>query len=229
MLLEVGCCFGQNIRKIVWDGVSPDRVVGLAFVSQFIELGYDLFRDRDRLESCFIVWNPVHCAPRQDIERRIERKVDMIYIGAYMHLFPYEMQVSVCRDLVRLLRPLKSAETRAPAEDVGRSVGQCRSADNSQVSSEPYSNQLIFGRQVGFLARAGHYKHPDLMVLSPVFYHSPTTFREMWARVGRETGTRWNVTIRTEMISPPAGRWTFENPADAEVRWLVFVAERRDQ
>lgn len=52
--LDVGCCLGQDIRKLVYDGVPGECLVGLELEAGFIDLGYELFRDRDTLKARFI-------------------------------------------------------------------------------------------------------------------------------------------------------------------------------
>lgn len=54
-LLDLGCCLGQETRKLVFDGAPSENIVGMDLEGAFIEYGYDLFLDRDRLASKFWV------------------------------------------------------------------------------------------------------------------------------------------------------------------------------
>ena len=49
-LLDVGCCFGQDLRRLVVDGAPSENLVGLELKPQFLSLGYDLFADREFLQ-----------------------------------------------------------------------------------------------------------------------------------------------------------------------------------
>ena len=158
--------------------------MGLELISRFIEVGYHLFRDRDRLEPCFIAGDILDPDPHGDVERMlsppppttetpsyntlvfahligsgIKGNVDMFYAGAFVN---YEAQVKVCHQLVEMLRPLKSTKTSTHAEDMGRASGHYRCTGSTQVSAGADKNQLIFGGQVGFLERGKHYMHSGL-------------------------------------------------------------------
>ena len=39
--LDLGCCFGQDLRQLVNDGVPSERLVGLDIAEPLIERGYD--------------------------------------------------------------------------------------------------------------------------------------------------------------------------------------------
>ena len=53
---------GQDIHKLVVNGVPSQNVCGIEMEPMFVNLSYDLFLDRDKLRSTFIVddvLNPV--------------------------------------------------------------------------------------------------------------------------------------------------------------------------
>ena len=52
--LDMGCLFGQTIRKMVYDGAPSVSLYGIDSEDAFLSLGYDLFKDRNKLESTFI-------------------------------------------------------------------------------------------------------------------------------------------------------------------------------
>ncbi len=56
-LLDVGCCFGQDLRKLVVDGVPSERLVGLEPESKFLDLGFELFADRELFKGQMIAGN----------------------------------------------------------------------------------------------------------------------------------------------------------------------------
>ncbi|EOD48918.1 hypothetical protein UCRNP2_4326 [Neofusicoccum parvum UCRNP2] len=92
-LLDLGCCFGQNIRKLAFDAGLPcsKNLMGVDIDVRFIDLGYDLFRDRDRLgaEFCFgDILDEAFLAEKRE-------EIDMIYLGNFLHLFGVEQQKSI--------------------------------------------------------------------------------------------------------------------------------------
>ncbi|KAK7723900.1 hypothetical protein SLS64_000231 [Diaporthe eres] len=52
--LDVGCCIGQDIRKLVHDGAPGGSLHGAELQEGFIGLGYDFFRDRDTLGATLV-------------------------------------------------------------------------------------------------------------------------------------------------------------------------------
>ena len=52
--LDAGSCFGQEIRYLVQDGVPSSQLYGFDLEPEFIELGYQIFRDRDKLQATFV-------------------------------------------------------------------------------------------------------------------------------------------------------------------------------
>src|ERR1700712_3668202 len=49
IFLDLGCCLGQDVRKLLFDGVDPTRVYGADLRPEFIDMSYELFRDEDKL------------------------------------------------------------------------------------------------------------------------------------------------------------------------------------
>lgn len=98
--LDLGCCFGQDIRKLVYDGASSENIIGVDTESRFIELGYELFRDHDKIQAKFCVGDVF----ADDFLSDWWGKVDIIFIGSFLHLFGFEQQTIIVKQLVKLLR-----------------------------------------------------------------------------------------------------------------------------
>jgi SAM-dependent methyltransferase len=103
--LDLGCCFGQDIRKLVHDGASSENIVGVDTESRFIDLGYELFRDSGKLKAQFRVGDVF--AP--DFLKEFWGKIDIIFIGSFLHLFSFEQQTVIVSQLVKLLRNRKNS------------------------------------------------------------------------------------------------------------------------
>jgi len=103
-LLDLGCCCAQDLRKLVHDGAPSENLWGAELKGDFLELGYELFLDRETLKAHFIE------ADVFDAEgplKQLEGKMDFIQIGLFLHLFDLEGQVKACERIVSLMKPEK--------------------------------------------------------------------------------------------------------------------------
>jgi SAM-dependent methyltransferase len=102
-LLDLGCCFGQELRKLVFDGAPASRLYGADLRPEYIELGYELFRDRETLTAKFFTADIL--AEDDTVLSEIKGKTDIVYVGSFLHLFDYDGQVRAAKAIVSLLRP----------------------------------------------------------------------------------------------------------------------------
>jgi hypothetical protein len=101
-LLDRACCVGQVIRKFVVDGVDSHRLLGADLHPEFIDIGYDLFNDRDRLKATIVsgdIFDPKDAGFAQ-----IEGKASIVHAQAFFHLFDWEGQIAVAQRIAGLLR-----------------------------------------------------------------------------------------------------------------------------
>jgi len=112
--LDLGCCFGQELRKLAADGAPPERLYGTDLRPEFFDLGYKLFRDKDTLKSRFIAADIFD--PKSELHE-LDGKIDVIYAGSFLHLFDYKGQFDACKAIVNLLRDKKDSML------LGRQVG----------------------------------------------------------------------------------------------------------
>ncbi|TVY82076.1 Methyltransferase ausD [Lachnellula suecica] len=103
-LLDLGCCFAQDLRKLVHDGAPSENLWGAELKGDFLELGYELFLDRESFKAHFME------ADVFDMEgplKQLEGKMDLVQIGLFLHLFDLEGQNKACDRVVGLLKPEK--------------------------------------------------------------------------------------------------------------------------
>ncbi|KAL4735229.1 hypothetical protein BDV11DRAFT_212181 [Aspergillus similis] len=98
--LDLGCCFGQDIRKLVHDGAPGENLIGVDTEPRFLELGYQLFKDKDRLKAHFLTGDVL----ADDFLAEWCGKIDIIFLGSFLHLFSFEQQKAIVVQLSRLLR-----------------------------------------------------------------------------------------------------------------------------
>ncbi|KAK1757211.1 hypothetical protein QBC47DRAFT_320753, partial [Echria macrotheca] len=105
-LLDAGCCVGQVPRQLIYDGVPPSSVAAFDLRREFIDLGYDLFRDRDSPS-----FSPVKFVtgdildPDSEGLRELDGQFDIIHAAAFFHLFGWDDQVAIGERFVKFFRP----------------------------------------------------------------------------------------------------------------------------
>ena len=114
--LDIGCCLGQDIRKLVYDGVPGQNLAGAELNGGFIDLGYELFRDRDTLEARFVTADILDGGGAA--LKEFEGQLDVVQLGMILHLFTWEQQVTAFEHAVKLLKP----DTKGVAI-IGQAVG----------------------------------------------------------------------------------------------------------
>ena len=113
-LLDLGCCFAQDVRKLVADGAPGENIWGFDLRPDFIELGYELFMDKGILKSHFMTGDVFDEHSRL---KELNGNIDIIHAGSFFHLFDWNQQVQVAKRMVEILRP------RAGSLVLGRQVG----------------------------------------------------------------------------------------------------------
>lgn len=99
--LDVGCCLGHVIRQLIVDGVSSERLYGTDLQPLFLDLGYELFRDRNKEKSrATFVAGDMLDEDDAGLEE-LTGKIDVIYASAFFHLFEREGQVKAAKRMVR--------------------------------------------------------------------------------------------------------------------------------
>lgn len=106
LFLDLGCGFGQDMRRLVYDGAPSENLIGLELRQDFVDLGYELFRDKLQLKSRFLVQN--FFEDTSEI-MNLEKDVKIINSGMFMHLWDWENQVQVGKRMIHLLAPERGA------------------------------------------------------------------------------------------------------------------------
>lgn len=106
-LLDLGCCFAQDIRKLVHDGVPSEKLYGCDMEQEFLDLSYELFKDKETLQAHFFIANALKEDDAAWDEMR--GKFDFVYAGSFFHLFGWDDQLKICKGVIRLLKPQKGS------------------------------------------------------------------------------------------------------------------------
>jgi len=112
--LDLGCAFAQDIRRLVADGVDSRQCYGSDLRLEFLDLGYELFGDKQTLKSRFI---DADIFDTNSDLRDLQGRIDIVDASSFFHLFSLEQQKTIARRVSTLLRPQKDSLV------VGRQVG----------------------------------------------------------------------------------------------------------
>ena len=126
ILLDLGACLGQDIRKLIFDGADPSRIYGSDILPDFISAGYALFKDEDKFPANhFICPADVFDTSPDNQLSVLNGKVDILHATAVFHLFDAEQQAAVAERCMRLLR--KTPGTRVLV--LGAQVGNVKAVE----------------------------------------------------------------------------------------------------
>ncbi|KAK1579592.1 methyltransferase domain-containing protein [Colletotrichum navitas] len=100
--LEIACCIGQDLRRLVHDGVDSAKTVAVEVERGYIEAGYELFRDREKLRTRFVVADLLDDGNAE--LAGLESSFDTAHMGLCLHLWTREEQLTVLRRVIRLLK-----------------------------------------------------------------------------------------------------------------------------
>jgi SAM-dependent methyltransferase len=105
--LDLGCCLGQDIRKLLYDGADPARVYGAELLPAFVDAGYELFRDEDKFpkEEHFITpANVFDFSDESELSRKCDGRVGILHSTAVFHLFDWDQQCIMARKCLQLMK-----------------------------------------------------------------------------------------------------------------------------
>ncbi|PQE24513.1 methyltransferase domain-containing protein [Rutstroemia sp. NJR-2017a WRK4] len=122
--LDLGCCVGQELRKLVHDGAPSEKLYGCDLRSEFYDVGYDLFKDKDTLKTTFLTAD-IFDEENEDL-KKLEGDIDVVYAGSFLHLFGWDDQVKICKRLTKILKKEGSVV-------MGRQVGEVTAGERTHT------------------------------------------------------------------------------------------------
>ena len=105
-LLDLGCCFAQDIRKLTHDGVPSENLYACDIEQSFLDLSYDLFKDRDTMKAHFFT---ADVFDENSNLNNIDGQIDVVYLASFLHIFSWDDQLKICKRVVKTLRPQKGS------------------------------------------------------------------------------------------------------------------------
>lgn len=143
-LLDLGCCFGQDLRIVAAEGAPTQNMVASDVVGEYWERGFDLFRDREKMRGRFIQADLLD--PGSELARQMRGKIDIVIAAHFFHLFSWDMQVQAFKKVVELVTPtgwiMGYQIGASPANEMpaGRTVG------SSSTNAKFYHDEESFRR-----------------------------------------------------------------------------------
>ena len=116
-LIDVGCCFGQDLRYLAADGAPTERMYASDIISEFWDIGFDLYRDASHMKARFISADILDWPPSLD---ELRGTMDIILANQFFHLLDWEGQVKAGKNMVTLSR----AGTWLLGYQIGSSIGR---------------------------------------------------------------------------------------------------------
>jgi SAM-dependent methyltransferase len=98
--LDIGCCFGQDIRKLIFDGVPPEQVLGCDYERGLLELGFALFRDKDNLLNRF---EDADFFDDESLLFQKKHSFDIIHMAMFLHVMNRSTQLIAMGRILSLL------------------------------------------------------------------------------------------------------------------------------
>ncbi|KAL4080809.1 hypothetical protein J3A83DRAFT_71869 [Scleroderma citrinum] len=165
LLLEMGCCFGIEVRRAVTDGFPAKQIIASDLNAELWEFGHTLCRSTpesfpvtflvgDALDPEFL--SPIPCNVETqhafDLSRistlnDLKGKCSAIYARSFFHLFDEAQQCQLAHALGSLLSPEKGS--------------------------------VIFGSHIGGPEK-GSITHRAIAGQERTFLHSPSSWEELW-------------------------------------------------
>ncbi|KAK6951376.1 hypothetical protein Daesc_007911 [Daldinia eschscholtzii] len=122
--LEIGGFICQTIRWLAYAGVDSKRLYGTDLHAEFLELGYEQFRDRETLNATLVAGDMLLSDEEyaaSPLARLFNGKMSIVHASNFFHLFSWESQLIICERIVRFFRSDLSADN--PAVLFGRHIG----------------------------------------------------------------------------------------------------------
>jgi len=122
-LLDVGCCFGQDLRRLVADGAPSENLIGLDLEPQFLSLGYNFFADREFFKGQMVAGDIFDESPDSAVAA-LKGTIDIAHAASFFHLFSWDDQVIAGVHLVRLMK--NAPDVLVLGRQLGSSTGEER-------------------------------------------------------------------------------------------------------
>ena len=102
IVLDLGCCFGQDLRLLAAEGASTRNMYACDISSELWDLGFELFNDREKMDAKFIQADIFDTGSGLE---QLKGLIDIVVANQFLHLFDWERQVSAMKRIVEFSKP----------------------------------------------------------------------------------------------------------------------------
>lgn len=102
-LIDLGTCLGQDIRKLIHDGVQPAQLLGVDKYPQFLTVGHHLFQDHAATQSCFQAAD-IFDGDEKGVLSTTAGTWDIVASAQLLHAFDWAKQKQVVKLMFQLAR-----------------------------------------------------------------------------------------------------------------------------
>jgi SAM-dependent methyltransferase len=96
-LLDYGCGTGDTVRQLIRDGFPREQITAFDINRESIDLGFDLYRDREEIADLFVVSGTFPFGPEE---------FDTVYSASVIHVIADEKEFrNYCANAYSALRP----------------------------------------------------------------------------------------------------------------------------
>ena len=103
-LLDWGCCFAQELRRLFHDVVASNRLLGIDVDRKSLDLGLGSLLDRSTLDIHFLAIDALGLSADQPLTE-VNAKIYIIWAASFFKLFPQPRQLRTAKTVIGLLKP----------------------------------------------------------------------------------------------------------------------------
>ena len=100
-MLDLGCCMGQDLRRLAAEGAPTDNMYGADVEPAFWDLGFELFGDADKFQAHFL---HADIFDGNSPLKSLRGRVDVVYVGSVLHLWDWEGQLQALKAIIKLTK-----------------------------------------------------------------------------------------------------------------------------
>lgn len=196
-LLDLACMVGQLVRWLAAEGVDSSRLYGSDLEQGFLDIGYDLWRDKGRLKATFVAGDLLRDpdAPGVDALAALDGKLTIVHMQKFFHLLTWDDQVKGAKRILRFLKP-------------GR------------------TDHIVWGDQIGSVKPGVNPLPAAENEVTNRYLHDEASWQRLWDEVGAQTGTKWEARSELIPIPEAFLQWIADWPEKESFRILRFGVYR---
>ncbi|RPA82263.1 hypothetical protein BJ508DRAFT_414294 [Ascobolus immersus RN42] len=154
--LDLGCCFAQDIRRLIHDGASPSLIYGAELRPEFVELGEELFLDGDKeygkIYTEVDVFEP---STLETVRGKDGSEFKYVHMAAFLHLWGLEKQHLVLKNVITHLLSTAPGSTllgRQAGNKIPGEYSHPTNSDHNMFRHNPATFKKLFeevGEELG--------------------------------------------------------------------------------